>query len=286
MRRSDPALEHDRRIRWAAPLLLVVLTFAAYAPVLRNGFVWDDEAHITGSALNVAPGGWARIWASADAMQYYPLTFSLFRLEHILWGFDPRGYHLLNVLLHALNAVGVALVLKRLRVPGAWWAAALFALHPMNVESVAWATELKNVLCLLFALAAADRWLAFGDSRRERDYRMALLAYAACLLSKTAAEWEDYLQARAVLSSFMSRTGSLDEFLNERYCTYSWYRGRCYRTEVHHQPWPLQPVSVEVRSNTMGEPLGLKLPARPDLCHFSRTLKMLAWAPESLRLAR
>ena len=83
-----------------------------------------------------------------------------------------------------------------------------------------------------------------------------------------------------------ARTGSLDEFLNERYCTYSSYRGRCYRTEVHHQPWPLQPVSVEVRSNTMGEPLGLKLAARPDLCHFSRTLKMLAWAPESLRLAR
>jgi tetratricopeptide (TPR) repeat protein len=184
---DEPRSAAARTPFWAAPLSLILLTFAAYSPVLRNGFVWDDDSHITASALNFAPGGFARIWTSAEAMQYYPLTFSVFRLEHALWGFDPRGYHLLNVLLHALNAVGLALVLKRLRVPGAWWAAALFALHPVNVESVAWATELKNVLCLLFALAATDRWLAFGEARRERDYALALLAYGACLLSKTAA---------------------------------------------------------------------------------------------------
>jgi len=172
---------------WAAPVLLLLLTFAAYAPVARNGFIWDDNTHITANALNVEPGGYGRIWTTAEAIQYYPLTFSAFRLGHSLWGFDPRGYHLLNLLLHALSAIGLALVLKRLRVPGAWWAAALFALHPMNVESVAWATELKDVLCMAFAVAATERWLAWGDSRRERDYALALLAFAACLLSKTAA---------------------------------------------------------------------------------------------------
>jgi protein O-mannosyl-transferase len=172
---------------WAAPLLLLLLIFVAYAPVLRNGFVWDDNTHITANPLNVEPGGFARIWTSAEANQYYPLTFSAFRVEHMLWGFDPRGYHLLNLLLHALSALGLAFVFKRLRVPGAWWAAALFALHPMNVESVAWATELKDVLCMAFAVAATERWLAWGDSRRERDYALSLLAFAACLLAKTAA---------------------------------------------------------------------------------------------------
>lgn len=173
--------------RWAAPLLLAVLTFAAYSPVLRNGFVWDDDMHITRSALNTRPGGYARIWASADAMQYYPLTFSAFRLEHALWGFDPVYYHLLSVLLQAANAVGLGYLLSRLRVPGAWWAAALFAVHPVNAETVAWATELKNLLCLLFALAATDRWLSYEESGRPRDYALALAAYAASLLSKTAA---------------------------------------------------------------------------------------------------
>ncbi len=177
----------SRTPRWAATLLLALLTFAAYSPVLRNGFVWDDDLHITRSALNTQPGGYARIWTSADAMQYYPLTFSAFRLEHALWGFDPVYYHLLSLLLQIANALFLARVLTRLKVPGAWWAAALFAVHPLGVESVAWATEQKNLLCLFFALAATDRWLSFEDSGRGRDYALAAVAYAACLLSKTAA---------------------------------------------------------------------------------------------------
>lgn len=177
----------SRTPRWAAPLLLALLTFAAYSPVLRNGFVWDDDLHITRSALNTEPGGYARIWTSADAMQYYPLTFSAFRLEHSLWGFDPVYYHLLSLLLQIANALFLARVLTRLKVPGAWWAAALFAVHPLGVESVAWATEQKNLLCLFFALTATDRWLSFEDSGLARDYGLAAVAYAACLLSKTAA---------------------------------------------------------------------------------------------------
>jgi uncharacterized protein YqjF (DUF2071 family) len=83
-----------------------------------------------------------------------------------------------------------------------------------------------------------------------------------------------------------ARRGSLDEFLTERYCAYSWNRHRLYRTEVHHQPWALQRTSVEIHANSIAEPLGLALPPRPDLCHFSRSLKMLAWAPETVALSR
>jgi uncharacterized protein YqjF (DUF2071 family) len=83
-----------------------------------------------------------------------------------------------------------------------------------------------------------------------------------------------------------ARRGSLDEFVTERYCVYSMTRGGFYRSEIHHQPWPLQRASVEIRANSIAEPLGLTLPTRPDICHFSRSLKMLAWAPERIRLPR
>jgi uncharacterized protein YqjF (DUF2071 family) len=83
-----------------------------------------------------------------------------------------------------------------------------------------------------------------------------------------------------------ARTGSLNEFLTERYCVYSCHRKSFYRTEIHHQPWPLQQVQVDLRDNSMAEPLGLTLPEEPELCHFSRSLKMLTWAPERVRVGR
>ena len=81
-----------------------------------------------------------------------------------------------------------------------------------------------------------------------------------------------------------ARRGSLDEFLTERYCMYSWNRRRIYRTEIHHQPWPLQQASTQIIANSVADPLGLSLPTEPDLCHFSRSLKMLVWAPERVIL--
>lgn len=83
-----------------------------------------------------------------------------------------------------------------------------------------------------------------------------------------------------------ARRGSLDEFLTERYCVYSMNREKVYRSEIHHQPWPLQRATVEIRENSIADPLGLALSATPDICHFSRSLKMLAWAPERIRFSR
>lgn len=84
----------------------------------------------------------------------------------------------------------------------------------------------------------------------------------------------------------VARAGSLDHFLTERYCVYSWHSRKIYRAELHHQPWPLQRASAEIRTNSIAEPLGIALPQQPDLCHFSRALKTLAWAPERVREAR
>jgi hypothetical protein len=126
--------------------LLLLVTLVAYFPALDGNFLWDDEAHVTAPALRSLTGLW-RIWTDPRAtQQYYPLTHSAFWLQYQLWGVHPLGYHLVNVVLHVLGALLLWRILERLAVPGAWLGAAIFALHPVHVESVAWITELKNTL--------------------------------------------------------------------------------------------------------------------------------------------
>jgi tetratricopeptide (TPR) repeat protein len=145
-----------------ASLFLVGCTFAGYAPAARNGFIWDDDSYVTKNPTLTEQGGLSRIWLDMRASpQYYPLTFSLLYLEARLWGFNPTGFHLVSILLHACNAVLVWFVLRRLAVPGSYLAAALFALHPVEVESVAWVAEQKNALSGLLSLAALWCYLRF-----------------------------------------------------------------------------------------------------------------------------
>jgi tetratricopeptide (TPR) repeat protein len=169
--------------------LIVLLVFLAYLPALRGGFIWDDDVYVTNNPLLTAPDGLRRIWFSMDSpSQYFPLTYTVFRIEHSLWGLNPIGYHWINVLLHAINALLVWLLLKRLSVPGAWLAAALFGLHPVQVESVAWITELKSVLSLFFILLTLGCWIEFVGDRSKRFWHwLALVFYALALFSKTTA---------------------------------------------------------------------------------------------------
>ncbi|MGO9707150.1 MAG: tetratricopeptide repeat protein [Limisphaerales bacterium] len=169
--------------------LIVVLVFLAYLPALRGGFIWDDDEYVTNNPLLTAPDGLRRIWFSMDSpSQYFPLTYTVFCMEHSLWGLNPTGYHSVNILLHAINALLVWRLLKRLSVPGAWLAAALFALHPVQVESVAWITELKSVLSLFFILLTLGCWIEFiGDRSRRFWHWLALVFYALALFSKTTA---------------------------------------------------------------------------------------------------
>src|SRR4030095_3439344 len=122
--------------------LLLLMTLITYLPALDGQFIWDDEAHVTAPALRSLTGLW-RIWTDLRAtQQYYPLTHSAFWLQYQLWSLNPVGYHVVNVVLHVASAVLFWRILGRLAVPGALLAAAIFALHPVNVESVAWITEL------------------------------------------------------------------------------------------------------------------------------------------------
>lgn len=176
---------------WLWGLLLAVATILVYQQAWRAGFIWDDDVYVTENKLLTAPDGLWRIWFSLDSpSQYFPLVYTTFRIEHALWGLHPAGYHWVNLLLHAANAVLVWRLLLVLRVPGAWLAAAIFALHPVHVESVAWITERKNVLMGLFFLLALLVWVKFVEaSFRERwkYYGLALFFYVLALFSKTTA---------------------------------------------------------------------------------------------------
>lgn len=175
-------------LRWQ-PLavlgLLIVVTVVVYLPALEGGTIWDDDGHITKPELRSAEG-LRRIWFELGAtQQYYPLLHSAFWLEYQLWGGRTLGYHVVNVLLHATAAWFVWLILCRLKIPGALLAAAIFALHPVQVESVAWISEQKNTLSAVFYLSAMLAYLHFDESRRPRFYALALMLFVLGLLAKT-----------------------------------------------------------------------------------------------------
>src|SRR6266436_3039651 len=172
-------------------LLLAALTILVYRPAWNGGFLWDDDAYVTNNDLLTASDGLRRIWFSLDSpSQYFPLVYTTFRIERALWGLNPSGYHWVNLLLHVANALLVWRALARLNVLGAWLAGAVFALHPVQVESVAWITERKNVLMGFFFLLTLLAWVAFVDQRTKRPwlfYVLALILYLLALSAKTTA---------------------------------------------------------------------------------------------------
>ena len=172
-------------------LALGLLVVVPYLPaMLWGGFVWDDYVCITVAPVRDVSGLW-QIWFSPSAIEgeghYWPLVYTTFWLEHKLWGYAPAGYHVVNVLLHLANTLLLWHLLRRLAVPGAWMVAAVFAVHPLHVESVAWIIERKDVLSGLFYLAAALAWMRFVEQPSSRRYACSLALYAAAMLSKSIA---------------------------------------------------------------------------------------------------
>ena len=160
-------------------------TLAAYRPAWNGGLVWDDDAHLTAPALRTAEG-LRRIWFEPGAtQQYYPLVHSAFWVIGKVSGERTLAYHVVNILLHATSAFLIALLLRRLAIPGAALAALVFALHPVHVESVAWISELKNTLSGVLYLASALAYVRFDGTRSSRSYGASLVLFLAALLSKT-----------------------------------------------------------------------------------------------------
>jgi tetratricopeptide (TPR) repeat protein len=181
-KRQTPAIGARDAVTWA---LMLAASLFAYLPALTGGLVWDDNMHVTRADLQSLHGLW-RIWFDLGAtQQYYPLLHSAFWLEHRVWGDAVVGYHLTNLVLHAVSAYLVVMIVRRLSLPGAWLAGFLFALHPVCVEAVAWISEQKSTLSGVFYLAAALAYLHFDRTRRRSHYCMALGLFLLALMSKT-----------------------------------------------------------------------------------------------------
>jgi protein O-mannosyl-transferase len=165
--------------------VILLLTFLVYSPALGGGKLWDDSGHITRPDLRTV-GGLARIWFDVRAtQQYYPLLHTAFWIEHKLWGDAMLGYHLINLAWHMVAVVLVYAIVTKLNIPGALLAAAIFALHPVMVESVAWVTEQKNTLSAVFYLSAMLAYLDFDETRDRGRYFLALGLFVVGLLTKT-----------------------------------------------------------------------------------------------------
>jgi len=164
-----------------ALLLLAAVAFA-YAPTIRGGWLWDDPTEISANPLLRDPHGLAKIWQGLGTPDYFPLKTSLQWMQWHLWGADMRGYHLTNIALQALAAILLWRLLDRLGLRFAFFCALIFAVHPLAVESVAWMSELKNVLSLPLLLAAMTLYVRGG----RRRYFASLALFTAAMLAKTS----------------------------------------------------------------------------------------------------
>jgi protein O-mannosyl-transferase len=186
--------------------LIAVAVLIAYWPAHNGGFIFDDELLLAYNPMIKASDGLYRYWFTKEALDYWPVTNSTFWLEWRLWEMNTSGYHATNIILHIFDAILIWLVLQRLAVPWPWLAAMLFAVHPVNVESVAWITQRKNLLALLFFLLSILWWLnadaqAFSkvatsgraEEKKSSSWRhtipsfwyvLSLLAFILAMLSK------------------------------------------------------------------------------------------------------
>lgn len=177
-------------------LLLIVLTCLVYvwpSRSLRGEFLWCDDHAVVENPLLRDSAGLGRIWTlifheedAAATEQYYPLSLSGYWLQWQAFGDDPFGYRVVNLLFHIANGFLLWALLGRLGVGGAWWGAVLFLVHPIQVESVAWIYEFKNVLSTFWLLLAVYGYLRFDADRGEHWYGLATGCFVFALLSKTA----------------------------------------------------------------------------------------------------
>ncbi len=251
-------------LTWAIAGLVAAAALLAHWNTLQCGYVnWDDTGYIGNNPLVTGDGGLSRIWldvfSEKPVMQYYPLVFTSFWIEHGFWQTDPAGYHAMQLALHALNAALIFLALKALGMPliAAGAAAALFAVHPINVASVAWLPERKNTLSGVFFWLALIAYVQFRRRGGRWRYAAALGCYLLALFSKTAV---------VVLAPMLIVS---DWLLDRRWTIRAWWRAMPFfalgllmsRVTAH----------VEAINAKSGTPIDL--PLRPlvaasALCHY------------------
>ncbi|MGB8354402.1 MAG: tetratricopeptide repeat protein [Chthoniobacteraceae bacterium] len=167
-------------------MLLILWVVLAYAPAIGAGFIWDDDTLLTANPQMRSTHGLVEIWQGKNSRDYTPLTLTAFWIEHQVLGDTPTGYHVINILLHAIAAVLLWRILEALLIPGAWFGALLFAIHPVNVASVAWVAELKNTLSGVLFIASLLCFLLFYTKEKCGLYAASIVLFLLAGLSKGA----------------------------------------------------------------------------------------------------
>ncbi|KPA10112.1 Tetratricopeptide TPR_2 repeat protein [Candidatus Magnetomorum sp. HK-1] len=169
------------------PVLFIIFILSfSYIPIFFADFIWDDDMFVIHNPLMHSFSGLVQIWFSTQPIDYYPLTYSSIWLDYQLWGTSATGYHIINLLLHCANSIFLGLIFRQLKIPFAGFAAILFAIHPVNVQSVAWITERKNVLCMFWFCLCVYNFLKFDNNQSPKNYFIALICFFCALLSKSA----------------------------------------------------------------------------------------------------
>jgi protein O-mannosyl-transferase len=183
--RSSAPDDHAPRKSYAAAgaLLIIGIIALAYIPALKAGFVWDDDSMLTGN-LVLQPNGLYRSWFTTEQLNYWPITWTSYWLEHLLWKENPTGYHATNILIHALCVLLLWRILVRLKIPMALPISLIFAVHPVNVESVAWVAQRKTILSMLFFLSSLAAYLKFDRTNQRRWYWASVGLFVLAVLSK------------------------------------------------------------------------------------------------------
>jgi tetratricopeptide (TPR) repeat protein len=164
--------------------ILLAVTLLAYQPAWNGKPIMDDARHLIGPEQRSLEG-FRALWTKPNTtQQYHPLVDTLFWVEDKLWSDSMWGYHIVNILLHVVAALMLLRILQRLEVPGAWLAAAIFALHPVQVESVAFLVELKNTLSALFFFSGMLVYLRFDENRDRKFYLLFSLLFVVGLFAK------------------------------------------------------------------------------------------------------
>src|SRR5271156_704375 len=181
---------HGKNLPIVLSVLLGSVTIALYSPVIGHSFVvFDDRDYVTANPYVHGALSWSTIkWAftATAAANWHPLTWLSHALDYQLFALNPAGHHLDSLLIHALNAVLLFLLLRWFtkRAGPSLLVAALFALHPINVESVAWVAERKNVLSTLFFFLAFGAYACFALKPDWRRYVLVVALFAAGLMAK------------------------------------------------------------------------------------------------------
>jgi protein O-mannosyl-transferase len=191
---------------FAGAAIIAVAVFLAYFPSINGGFVLDDELYVTNTKVINASDGLYRIWCTTEPVDYWPMSNSTLWIEWRLWELNSTGYHVTNLILHVAAALFIWIILRKMSIPGAFFAAIVFALHPVNVQSVAWIAQLKNMMAMLFFLLSILWYLKDvrshgGSWERGKTfssfilhpssfncwYCLSLAAFVLAMLSKTSA---------------------------------------------------------------------------------------------------